>query len=206
MAQVMPDTEKGGMRQFHERLINLARRQGAEAAIIKVADIVVKEELAEMCRRPGCPSYGLAASCPPHVGGPEQFRQWQKTYEQATLIKIDVPTEVLLGNGRKRVFRELHIIAASVEKSAMTAGCTRARAFAGGSCKGLFCEALTACPVVADNGACLHPEHARPSMSGYGIDVFSLLSTVGWKADRYDPTGQTEGSARLPIVGLVLLD
>ena len=201
-----PLDNTGETQALHARLVTLANRQGASAAIIDAASIVVKDNLAGMCRRPGCPNYGLAASCPPHVGGPDQFRQWQKNYRQALLIKLDVPTEVLLGNDRDGVFRQLHFISAAIEKSAMEAGCKRARAFAGGSCKGLFCADMAVCPVIAGNGACLHPEHARPSMSGFGIDVFGLMKAVGWKADKYDPAGQAEGASSLPIVGLVLLD
>lgn len=192
-------------RAVFDRLIDLARRQEADAAMIDTAVIDVKDNLARMCRKPGCPSYGLAASCPPHVGGPDQFREWQKTYRQALLIKLDVPTESLLGNDRQKVFRKLHIIAASVEKCAIDAGYERARAFAGGSCKELFCKDLPACPAITESGACLHPEHARPSMSGYGIDVFKLMATVGWKTDRLAQTNQKETPSVMPIAALVLI-
>ena len=198
---------EGGMEDVKKRLLQLARRQGAHgAAMIDVQDIVVEDRLAGLCHRPGCPNYGIAPSCPPHVGGPDQFRQWQKKYHRAVVIRIDVPTQILLSENRGDVFRQLHGIAALIEHSAIDSGYKNAKAFAGGSCKELFCADLPACPVITANGPCRYPDWARPSMSGYGIDVSRLMAAAGWQTNRIISTTQTNDVPMGPITALVLID
>jgi len=51
-------------------LLKLAVQLGADdAALITVTDIVVKDELATLCREPRCEGLGNSLSCPPYVGG-----------------------------------------------------------------------------------------------------------------------------------------
>jgi predicted metal-binding protein len=189
------------------RLIQLARDRGAhDAAIINVKAIGVEDRLADLCRQPGCANYGLAAGCPPHVGGPAQFRQWQKAYHRAILIRIDVPTAILLSEKRRDVFRRLHDIAASIEQTAVDSGFTEARAFAGGSCKELFCADQPTCRVINESGPCRHPDRARPSMSGFGIDVSRLMAAAGWKMNRITRTTKPDAVPTGPITALVLID
>ena len=195
------------MSDEQRRLTQLARRLGAhDAAIVNVKAIVVEDGLAALCRQPGCPNYGLASSCPPHVSGPDQFRQWQQAYDWAVIIRIDVPTRILLSENRRDAFRQLHSIAALIEGSAIDSGSTRAMAFAGGSCKELFCADFPACPVITESGPCRHPDRARPSMSGYGIDVACLMTAAGWKMNSINPSSQTETTSIGSITALVLID
>ncbi len=191
------------------QLLQMAHNRSPHgAAIIEVKTIVVDDRLADLCRDPGCPNYGLAASCPPHGGGPDQFRRWQATYDWAVLIKIDVPTRTLLSKNRRAAFRRLHEIAVFIEQFAIDSGYSRARALAGGSCKELFCADMPACPVITGNGPCRQPDRARPSMSGYGIDVSRLMAAAGWEMNRATapPASQSDHHAMAPITALVLID
>lgn len=191
----------------NQALITLTLHLGATAArVIAASDIRVDDHLAKLCRDPGCENYGLAASCPPHVGGPASFREWLHRYRQAIVFKIDVPTAALLSSERREIFRLLHGIASGVERAAVTAGYSHAAAFAGGSCKRLFCDNHSLCRVIArDERGCRHPHLARPSMSGFGIDVAALMDTAGWSMTIVNQTAVPHKDSTAPVCGLVLI-
>ena len=126
-------------------------------------------------------------------------------YKAVLFFKIEVPTESLLSNERKDLFILLHETAAGIEQKAIKIGFSHAMAFAGGSCKPLFCGDQADCRVVSTGAACRNPGKARPSMSGFGIDVSGLMKSAGWKMNRV--TGKTDPDA-VPmgnISGLVLI-
>ena len=180
------------------QLIQQACRSGAsDAALILTGDILIEDNLAMLCKDPGCKNYGLSKSCPPHVSGPDGFRKRLKSFSQAIVFKIDVPFEILISNQRHDWFRLLHEIAAAIEHDAVEMGYTRSKAFAGGSCKQLFCPDHVACRALAQDGECRHPEVARPSMSGFGINVTHLLQTVGW------PMGNSKTDPGIPATGTI---
>ncbi len=193
-------------RTLFDRLIRLADEQGAsQAVVIPTASIVVDDSLADLCRSPDCKVYGQAASCPPHVGGPSEFRKLLSHFERAIVFKIDVPTPILLSDARLPVYRRLHGVAAAIEQAAIAGGVPDARAFAGGSCKQIFCCDLPSCPVIAEASACRHPDRARPSMSGYGVDVARLMAAAGWRMDRITRETSPEAVPMGALVGLVLI-
>ncbi len=158
-----------------------------------------------LCQEPQCENYGLSTSCPPHVAGPDGFREFQKAFQQAIVFKIDVPSEILLSNQRREIFQLLHEIAADIERAAVEMGYSHSKGLAGGSCKKLFCRDHTDCRVLAQGGACRHPDRARQSMSGFGINVSKLLQAAGWHMDKIiretDPRDVPMGS----VSGLVLI-
>jgi len=189
-----------------EELMQLACRLGAsDAAVIPTSEISVEDDLAKLCREPQCENYGLSASCPPHVAGPDGFRKLQKKNQHAVFFKIDVPSEILLSSQRREIFQLLHEIAADIEQAAVKMGYSHSKAFAGGSCKKLFCRDHIDCRLVAEGGACRNPQRARPSMSGFGINVSKLMKSAGWHLDRItrdtDPDDVPMGS----VSGLVLV-
>ncbi len=187
-------------------LKKLALEKGAsEAAYIATADIKVEDDLAGLCRDPGCMNYGLSHNCPPHVFGPAGFRELLKNYEHAFFFKIEVPTEYLLSEDRLDIFKLLHEIASGIEQAAVSMGYDRARAFAGGSCKQIFCRDHAACRVLEEGGPCRNPESARPSMSGFGINVPALNRQVGWEMDRITSQTRPEEVSMGKVCGLVLI-
>jgi predicted metal-binding protein len=190
-----------------EDLIELARRLGASnAGIISSAGISVEDDLANLCQESLCENYGQSASCPPHVSGPSGFRELLKEYEQVLVFKIDVPSEVLFSSERPNIFRLLHEIGANIEQSAVRMGYRNSKAYAGGSCKRLFCPDHPKCRVVSEGGKCRNPDRARPSMSGFGINVSKLMLAAGWTMHRSTPPGVGPGAASTGTVcGLVLI-
>jgi predicted metal-binding protein len=166
-------------------LIRLAHRLGAnDAKAVSAQDISIDDNLENLCRDSKCEYYGLSVNCPPHVSGPRGFRELLKDYEKALVFKIDVPTKTLLSDNRLEVFKRLHEIAAGVERGAVEMGYVHSKAYAGGSCKPLFCPDHDECVVLAEGGRCRFPRIARPSMSGFGINVSKLMESAGWSMNR----------------------
>jgi predicted metal-binding protein len=181
-------------------LIEEARKAGAtDLASISARSIVVEDDLADRCRQPRCENYGLSKSCPPHVAGPSGLRERLKGFSRALFFRIDVPSESLFSSERRGLFQLLHEIAAGIENSAVEMGFPDAQAYAGGSCKKIFCDDRAEC-LALKGGECRHPRFARPSMSGFGIHVARLYEQAGWKW-RLASTDETAS-----ICGLVLID
>ena len=58
-----------------QHLLRRATELGvSDARLIDAARIRVEDDLAAICKDPGCPGYGQGANCPPHVMKPEAFR------------------------------------------------------------------------------------------------------------------------------------
>lgn len=90
-------TPDHSMRIVMEKLTQLACQLGvSDAKAILTTDISIEEDLANLCREPGCENYGLSASCPPHVAGPAGFRKLLNAFKHAIVIKIDVPPAIHL--------------------------------------------------------------------------------------------------------------
>ncbi len=196
-----------GTKSQFEELIKEAKSLGAsDSAVIFTKDTQVKGELAALCNGEyTCPNYGLAKSCPPHVAGPEAFRKWQKESEYSVTIKIELPTSVMFSDDRKRVMQLLHQIVSGIEHKAVLSGFENSKAFAGGSCKDLFCDDEDECCVVHGQMVCRHKELARPSMSGFGIDVIQLMKSSGWSGAKAKDTDITDDDSLTWVAGLVML-
>jgi predicted metal-binding protein len=191
----------------HENdLIQQALKLGvSDARLIDSACIRVEDALANICKDPGCPGFGQGANCPPHVMKPEVFRQLLQTFPRALVFKFDVPTEVLLGDGRLEVARLVHETAATLEDHALVCGYAAARGLAAGSCKRIFCAQENNCRAIAGDGKCRHPDAARPSISGLGVNFFELSRTVGWPIAKITRESRPEEIPMGLMAGIVLL-
>ncbi len=189
-------------------LIQEAVHLGAsDAGVVASADIVVDDDLANLCNaNPRCENYGLAPSCPPHISGPSGFRKWQDNSAFAIVVRIDVPTAVMFSEERREVMQLLHEIVAGVEKKAVQMGYGGSKAFAGGSCKKLFCHEHADCRVLSRQKECRNPQTARPSMSGFGIDVARLMQSAGWPAKKANPEHASDAESMTWVAGLVVID
>jgi len=176
------------------------------SAIVSSKEIQSKDSLAALCNGEyTCPNYGLAAGCPPNVEGPDEFRKWQAQSNYSITVKIELPTSVMFSAERKGVMQLLHQIVAAVEQKAIEAGFKNAKGFAGGSCKELFCEDQEKCCVLAENKPCRHIESARPSMSGFGVDVIALMKASGWSAPIAEKSMLSDKDATSWVAGLIML-
>ena len=188
-----------------KELVRAALMLGAtHAAPIPAARIQVRTELADYCQRPGCENHGLSLSCPPHVEGPKAFKDRLADYTQALAVKIEVPSHLLFSSERHGLFQLLHETVSGIEAKARTAGFDRSKGFAGGSCKKIFCPDHNEC-LGLTQGQCRHPDQARPSMSGFGIDVSRLIQLAGWPSEAATK-GKKMGASKVSgIYGLVLV-
>lgn len=194
------------MNQTLEKIIQEAKNRGASgAAIISVDDIQIDESLADRCHDPRCPNYGLSVNCPPNVSGPSGMIKTLDQFDTAIFFKIDVSADILYSSDNLDAFRILHETSAALENVAIELGFDKAQAYAGGSCKQLFCNEQKVCRALHTNQECRHPEQARPSMSGFGINVAKLFEVAGWTMTwDFDDSG-SKTTKMGNVCGLVLI-
>ncbi len=184
--------------------MDLALQRGAtQAKCLRPRQLVIEDGLAAYCENPSCPDYGLGAGCPPHVEGPDALRQWCEEAEYVLALRIDVPAAVFHSEEREEVMRLLHEIVAEVELAALAGRYVHSRGFAGGSCKRLFCRQYGECLRLA-GGLCRNPLTARPSMSGFGVNVALLMQAAGWNNKQLPAQDGTAGTSCW-FAGMVLL-
>ncbi len=165
----------------------------------------VEDKLAAFCIEPKCNYYGLASSCPPHVSGPCGMRDMLKKSMYVLVVKIDLPSSVLLTEQRREVMQVLHELVAGVEKAAVERGFSNSKGFAGGSCKDLFCSTFSECQNLSENSCCRNPDKARASMSGYGINVGKMLEAAGWEVETGIMHENFNGEKMSWIAGMILI-
>ena len=166
-----------------ESLLAFALEHGAtRAARLDPDQVLVESRLAAFCRSPKCPHYGLSMSCPPHVSGPAGMRRFLRESRHAIVLRVEVDSDSLNGEDRPELLRLLHEITATIEAEARRLGFQQTRAFAGGSCKASFCPGEKECAVLSGAGTCRNPESARPSLSGFGVNVGELMQAAGWSS------------------------
>ncbi len=186
-------------------LRELALRLGAsDARAVDSADVRISDHLADLCREPRCDQYGTSGNGPPHISGPDGLRAIRAACPVALAVRIDLPIEILRSDDRREVMVVLHEMVAGIERAAAEMGYTRSAGFAGGCCKALFCADQTECRVLA-GGRCRHPDSARPSMSGFGVDVGHLMAGVGWSNDLGAASGTAPAGSTSWVAGLVLI-
>jgi predicted metal-binding protein len=199
------------MNEYHDKeaidsLLDFALHVGAtKVKSLPPESVCVENKLADFCREPKCPYYGQSMSCPPYVSGPAGFRKLLQSCKNAIVIRIEIQSSSLHGEDRPVVMRLLHEVTAAIETEAKRLGFTESAGFAGGSCKRSFCYDEPNCRVIAEQGECRHPEHARPSMSGFGVNVGELMKTAGWSSNLFK-SGSNDKEEQLSwVAGLVLL-
>jgi predicted metal-binding protein len=189
-----------------DSLLEFALQSGAtRARRLSPASVCVENRLSAFCRDPKCPNWGQSMSCPPNVSGPEGFRKLLQSCRHAIVLRIEIQSSSLHGEDRPEVMRLLHEITAEVEMQAKRLGFNEAVGFAGGSCKPSFCHEHLGCRVITEQGKCRYPEHARTSLSGYGVNVGELMKSAGWSNNLFRSNSNDEEEEMSWVAGLVLL-
>jgi predicted metal-binding protein len=164
-----------------EVLLDHAYQLGVtDAQLIPAAAVTVEARLAQMCREPACPAYGRSINCPPHVMKPARFRRLLQEFNHTLVFKFDTATAILQSDARLSVARRVHETAAQLERLALALSYRRARGLAASSCKRIFCDDYEVCLALTAGGECRHPERARPSLAGLGVDFSALAAILGW--------------------------
>ncbi len=189
-----------------DSLLEFAAYAGAtRVKCLSPESVCVEDSLAAFCREPKCPHFGQSMSCPPHVSGPAGFRKLLQLSRHVIVFRIEIQSSSLHGEDRPIVMRLLHEITAAIEIEAKRLGFTESSGFAGGSCKPSFCDDQPNCRVLTEHGECRHPEHARPSMSGYGVNVGELMKSAGWTTNLFTANNSDHEEQLSWVAGLVLL-
>lgn len=182
-----------------EELTQLAIGLGAsDAKVISASDVLAEDHLAALCKETRCQNYGISPTCPPNVEGAAWMRKQLQGVEHVLVLKLDLPDDVIYSDQRREVGKLLHFFVIQIEQTARDMGFDKSLAFAGGSCKNLFCPDEAKCNVLYGDGQCRNPDMARPSISGFGINTHSLLKAAGWDQQNTDEKLNTR-------LGLVLI-
>lgn len=193
-------------REKIDALLKFGEHAGAtRVKLLPPESVCVEDILADFCRDPKCPYWGQAMSCPPNVSGPAGLRRLLQSSKHVIVFRIEIQSSSLHGEDRPEVMRLLHEITAAIELEAKKLGFPKAAGFAGGSCKASFCADQPYCRVIAGEGECCHPDQARPSMSGYGVNVGELMKSTGWSTDLFTEHTNADAEQLAWVAGFVLL-
>jgi predicted metal-binding protein len=173
------------LRQDLEHFRQKAVEFGASMAEVIPANwIRIDERVRLKCSVPLCPYYGKNIYCPPHGPDPEVVKKALSLYSRAILFALDViPVEDFADRSKERKAmaewaKKGYEIVGRVETLAFGSGYYLAMGFGQVSCKKALCGQERC--LLLDGGDCPYPLKARPSMEGVGIDVFDLVTKVGW--------------------------
>jgi len=204
---VSPETLMKDLEYYKEKALEYGATQ---AEIIPTRLIVIDERVRLKCMVPRCHLYGESPNCPPYTPEPEAMRKIVAQYEWAVLFKHDVaPKEDFVDKIKWHKGHMAHQgktdeIASKVEALAFNDGHYFAAGFGAGGCKTALCEGLI-CQFL-DSGRCRFPVRARPSMEAVGIDVYRLVTEVGWEIYPVAHRGVDPDAVPCAIsVGLVLV-
>jgi len=152
-------------------LLEIAIRMGAsDAKAIRSEDIVVRDWVRLKCMF-GCDGYGKRLTCPPYSPSPDELRKILKEYRWAILFKFEKDIVKEHCDLIKHQ-RDLHTFVVRMEKEAFLRGFYSAFGFGAGACPN--------CDKDCNLGGCIHPDLARPSMEGCGVDVFATVEKAGF--------------------------
>jgi len=181
--QVPYETLKVDLENFKQRALDLG---ASMAEIIPASLVEIDERVRLKCYIPLCPYYGKNPYCPPQAPEPEFMREALSRYSWAILFALDVlPVDHFADRSRPEL-QELGFqwtkksmeIAGRVETLAFASGYYLALGLCQFNCLKALCQRERC--LVVDDDTCPFPLKARPSMEGVGIDVFRLVTKVGW--------------------------
>jgi predicted metal-binding protein len=197
------------LKKYRNEAITLG---ASDAKIIKSEEVLIDERAYAKCMYPKCQAYGTNANCPPYSMKPEELRKVVKKYKYGIILTFEAPSSAFVGSyarltqkGESAAYRrKMHEIVSKLEAMAFYDGYYFALGFAGGPCKSVFCKDLE-CQALQPGKACRFPLKARSAMEGVGMDVFGMVTRMGW--DVY-PCGSSLSSKDVPLgrrVGIVFI-
>jgi predicted metal-binding protein len=158
---------------------------GASMAEIIPADwIEIDERIRLKCSIPLCTYYDKCIFCPPHAPSIEIMRKAVARYSWATLFALDViPVQEFADRSKERGSvakwaKKSFEICSRIETLAFGCGYYLAMGFAQASCLKALCGQERC--LILDGGECPYSLKSRPSMEAVGIDVYRLVTKVGW--------------------------
>jgi len=179
--QVPYETLKRDLETFKQKALEF----GASLAEIIPAHLVeIDERVRLKCFIPLCPYYDKNPYCPPRAPQPEFMRAALGRYSWAILFALDViPVEQFADRSvnpklRAQWTKKNIEIAGRIETLAFASGYYLALGLCQFSCLRALCDQENC--LVLEGDKCPFVLMARPSMEGVGIDVFRLVTKIGW--------------------------
>lgn len=180
--EVPEEILKTDLERYKQKAIELGASQ---AESIPARWVEVDERVRLKCYVSRCPNYGQCSYCPPYTPEPEFMRQAFSRFSWAVVFRNNVvPVEDYADITRfsprgAKHGKKSSEIAGKIETLAFADGYYLAMGFSCGSCRDSLCGSML-CQVL-DSGRCRFPYKARPSMEAVGIDVYGLVTKVGWE-------------------------
>jgi predicted metal-binding protein len=179
------------------------------AEIIPAEWVEIDERVRLKCSVPLCPYYDKNPYCPPRGPSLDLMREALRRYSWALLFALDVipPREFADQNIERESVVKLGEkcleITSRVETLAFSKGYYLAMGLGQASSLKKLCG-LERCLVLV-GGRCPYPLQSRPSMEGSGIDVFGLVTKVGWEIYPIYRSVDPETVPRALSVGIVFV-
>lgn len=180
--QVPHETLKDDLNKFKEKALELG---ASMAEIIPASLVEVDERVRLKCFISLCPYYGKNIYCPPNGPDIDLVRNAFSRYSWAILYALKVTPVKQFSDHSKRKgdssiqwTKKCMEIAGRVETLAFGSGYYLATGLGQFSCLRALCK-VEICPILKGK-QCPYPLKARPSMEGMGIDVYGLVTKVGW--------------------------
>jgi predicted metal-binding protein len=179
------------------------------AEIIPAEWVEIDERVRLKCSVPLCPYYDKNPYCPPRGPSLDLMREALRRYSWALLFALDVipPREFADQNiEREAVVKwgeKCLEITSRVETLAFSRGYYLAMGLGQASCLKILCGQERC--LVLGGGRCPYPLQSRPSMEGSGIDVFGLVTKVGWEIYPIYRSVDPETVPRALSVGIVFV-
>jgi predicted metal-binding protein len=155
------------------------------AEIIPSKWVEIDERVRLKCSVPLCPYYDKNPYCPPRGPSLDLMREAVRRYTWALLFALDViPPEEFADRSIEREAaaqwgKECLEITSRIETLAFGRGYYLAMGLGQASCLKILCGQERC--LVLGGGRCPYPLQSRPSMESSGIDVFRLVTKVGWE-------------------------
>ncbi len=178
----------------------------SDAQMLEVDRIVVDDDFRHHCEEPRCPNFGTSINCPPHSMTPDEFRDHLKDYVHVLAFKFDTPVEAMYEAKRSEAGLLLHETTAAVEHYARSLGFERACGYSSGGCKKTLCFKHAYCEALQEGGHCRHPDKARPSLSGMGVNWYELSKSLGWVMLKNEDGDMNPTAETVMMAGLVFLE
>lgn len=136
--------------------------------------LVPEEKIRRFCREDKCGNYDKHHMCPPRTGTLSEIKSRLGSYRNGRLLQyerfLDVSRDA---EGLRRSKLAFHRAVLRLEDVLRGEGFLDVLGLIGGDCA--LCEPCRA----VDRAPCAYPDRARASLEALGIDVLSLLDSLG---------------------------
>lgn len=146
--------------------VELARKGGAQEAVLIPTRKVVTAEWVRLKCQFGCGGYNKRLCCPPHTPTPATTRRMLDDYRVGLLYAYACG-----GPDNSSPRRKMERFLARLERTIFLDGFYRAFALGAGPCR--------LCATCDTTRRCRHPYLARPAMEACGIDVYATCRNAG---------------------------